>query len=112
MDLEADEFIRRFLLHVLPQGFHRIRQYGMLSNRRRSGDLAVCRELLGAPVLCEPASQERDAKTTCKRVTGVDLDRCPVCGTGQMRVVQVLARPTRSWMTHTTTIEAPTMNSS
>ena len=112
MDLEADEFIRRFLLHVLPQGFHRIRQYGLLSNRRRSGDLATCRELLGAPMLHEPASQERDAKTSCKRVTGVDLDRCPACDTGQMRVVQVIARPTRSWMTHTRTIEAPTMNSS
>lgn len=93
MDLEADEFIRRLLLHVLPQGFHRIRHYGLLSNRRRSGDLAACRKLLGAPLLYETPLKERDAKTTCKRVTGVDLDRCQVCGTGQMRVVQVICVP-------------------
>ena len=49
MDLSAEEFIRRFLLHVLPDGFHRIRYYGFLSNRHREEKLALCRQLLGMP---------------------------------------------------------------
>jgi len=53
MTLDAEEFIRRFLLHILPDGFQRIRYYGFLSNRYREEKLARCRELLGMPV-CEP----------------------------------------------------------
>ena len=48
MTLEATEFIRRFLLHILPAGFVRIRQFGFLANRARKKKLALCRELLGA----------------------------------------------------------------
>jgi Putative transposase len=51
MTLEAEEFIRRFLLHVLPEGFQRIRYYGFLANRYREKKLALCRELLGMPKL-------------------------------------------------------------
>ena len=47
MRLDADEFIRRFLLHVLPRGFTRLRHYGLLANRCRARKLAVCRDLLG-----------------------------------------------------------------
>ena len=50
MTLEADEFIRRFLIHVLPPGFPRIRHYGLLANRHRKEDLALCRTLLSHPV--------------------------------------------------------------
>jgi hypothetical protein len=46
MTLSADEFLRRFLLHVLPEGFQRIRHYGLFSNRHRADNLARCRELL------------------------------------------------------------------
>src|SRR6266446_6800659 len=49
MTLAADEFIRRFLLHALPDGFHRIRHYGFLANRHRADKLALCRRLLAAP---------------------------------------------------------------
>ena len=49
MTLQAEEFIRRFLLHVLPDGFQRIRYYGFLANRYREQKLARCRELLGMP---------------------------------------------------------------
>jgi Putative transposase len=49
MILEAEEFIRRFLLHVLPEGFQRIRYYGFLANRYREQKLAHCRDLLGMP---------------------------------------------------------------
>jgi len=51
MTLAADEFIRRFLLHTLPDGFHRIRHYGFLANRQRAAKLARCRRLLDAPSL-------------------------------------------------------------
>ena len=49
MTLDADEFIRRFLLHVLPDGFHRIRHYGYLANGQRAAKLALCRRLLARP---------------------------------------------------------------
>ena len=49
MTLSADEFLRRFLLHVLPDSFQRIRHYGLVGNRHRKESLARCRELLGAP---------------------------------------------------------------
>ena len=62
MTLAADEFIRRFLLHVLPDGFQRIRYYGFLGNRYRAQKLARCRELLGMPVP-EPADH-RSQRTT------------------------------------------------
>jgi Putative transposase len=54
MTLQAEEFIRRFLLHVLPEGLQRIRYYGFLANRYREQKLAHCRELLGMPP-CEPS---------------------------------------------------------
>src|SRR5258708_31547252 len=49
MTLDADEFIRRFLIHVLPDGFHRIRHYGLLANANRSDNIALARRLLGVP---------------------------------------------------------------
>src|ERR1700758_200583 len=49
MPLDADEFIRRFLIHVLPDGFHRIRHYGLLANGNRTGNIALARRLLGVP---------------------------------------------------------------
>jgi hypothetical protein len=53
MTLDADEFIRRFLIHVLPGGFHRIRHYGLFANANRAGNIALARRLLDAP---DPAS--------------------------------------------------------
>ena len=79
--LAADEFIRRFLLHTLPDGFHRIRHYGFLANRQRLVKLALCRRLLDAPSPEPPAEQVRDA-----------IAPCPSCG-GAMVVLAVLARP-------------------
>ena len=59
MTLEAEEFIRRFLLHVLPEGFQRIRYYGFLANRYREQKLARCRELLDMPAPEPPAFESR-----------------------------------------------------
>jgi hypothetical protein len=57
--LAADEFIRRFLLHTLPDGFHRIRHYGFLANGHRAEKLALCRKLLAAPPRNRPPNRPR-----------------------------------------------------
>ena len=59
MTLDADEFIRRFLLHTLPDGFHRIRHYGFLANGHRAAKLALCRKLLGATSPAPPRNRSR-----------------------------------------------------
>jgi hypothetical protein len=76
--LLGKEFIRRFLLHVLPPGFMRIRHYGFLANRAKKTCLAQCREQLGAP-----APEPAEAKTVAdwiRDLTGIDITRCPHCG--------------------------------
>lgn len=86
MVLAADEFIRRFLLHTLPDGFHRIRHYGFLANGHRAAKLALCRELLAARPIIEPATP-----TEAKQAT-IAFDRCPRCG-GAMITFAILLRP-------------------
>jgi Putative transposase/Transposase zinc-binding domain len=83
--LAADEFIRRFLLHVLPDGFKRIRSYGWLANCHRAAQLATCRRLLGVeqPVAALPTPGE-DYRDRYLRLTGRSLRDCPVCGKGHM----------------------------
>ena len=93
MSLEAGEFIRRFLLHVLPAGFHRIRHFGFLANGHRAGKLALCRRLLAAPPP-EPTEPAGDYRERYRRLTGHSLDICPCCG-GPMMPLGVLARPAR-----------------
>jgi len=83
MTLEAQEFIRRFLLHVLPAGFMRIRHFGFLANRSKKHALARCRTLLDLdPAL--PQSAILSAKDLLLKITGVDLSRCPCCHEGTM----------------------------
>jgi hypothetical protein len=85
MTLKADEFMRRFLLHVLPDGFKRIRSYGWLANCHRAAQLAVYRRLLGVepPATALPVEGE-DYRDRYLRLTGRSLRDCPVCGKGQM----------------------------
>jgi hypothetical protein len=86
MTLAADEFIRRFLLHALPDGFHRIRHYGLLANGHRAAKLALCRELLGASAQDIAAPPLADYRERYKQLTGRDLDLCPCCG-GRMNPI-------------------------
>jgi hypothetical protein len=79
MTLGADEFIRRFLLHVLPDGFHRIRHYGYLANGQRAAKLADCRRLLAVPEPAPPAPAA-DYRERYQQLTGRSLDLCPNCG--------------------------------
>jgi Putative transposase len=90
MTLAADEFIRRFLLHVLPDGFHRIRHYGYLANGGRAAKLAYCRRLLAAPEPAPPAPAA-DYRERYQQLTGRALDLCPCCG-GRMIEIGVIRR--------------------
>ncbi len=90
MTISADEFIRRFLLHVLPEGFHRIRYYGFLGNRYREQKLAHCRDLLGMPVPEPSQSQSpKEYRDRYEELTGHSLRQCPSCHRGQMITIEV-----------------------
>lgn len=93
MTLPADEFIRRFLLHVLPRGFQRLRQFGLLANRSRKEKLARCRKLLGDAETYTTPSQPapKDYRSLYESLTGQSLDRCPACPAGKMSRRQILA---------------------
>jgi hypothetical protein len=96
MALDADEFIRRFLIHVLPSGFQRIRYYGLLGNRYRKDKLARCRELIGMSKM-EPMADaaDKDYRDTYEELTGVSLCQCPVCHLGHMVLFRTLRPFTR-----------------
>ena len=89
MTLEADEFIRRFLLHVLPPGFAKIRYFGFMANRHRRRRLSLCRQILHAP---QPESDPQllDWKSRHEALTGESFDLCPVCRQGRMHLLQIL----------------------
>lgn len=91
MALEATEFIRRFLLHVLPKGFMRIRHYGLLANRSKSILLTQARQALAQHDVPQPPVAESIAAFWL-RVAQVDIDRCPQCGLGTLHVISVLPR--------------------
>lgn len=91
MKLAADEFIRRFLLHVLPLGFQRIRYYGLLGNRYRKDKLARCRELLDMSAETNARQQVEtslDYRDRYEALTGVSLYQCPKCHKGRMLTVE------------------------
>ena len=94
MTLSADEFIRRFLLHVLPNGFQRIRYYGFLGNRYRQQKLDQCRRLLGMPMPDQPpaAPVDQDYRDRYEDLTGASLRQCPQCQRGRMVPVALLPR--------------------
>jgi Putative transposase/Transposase zinc-binding domain len=95
MTLQAQEFIRRFLLHVLPDGFMRIRHFGFLVNRSKKQALAQCRKLLKLdPAL--PEIPKQSAQDLLLKLSGVDLSRCPSCQKGTLIVVAELPPISRS----------------
>ena len=93
MTLSADEFIRRFLLHVLPDGLQRIRYYGFLGNRYRKEKLEQCRRLLVMSTPTEPTNlAEKDYRDRYEELTGNSLHQCPQCKEGRMLVIDILPR--------------------
>jgi hypothetical protein len=91
MALGLDEFLRRFLLHVLPRGFVRIRHFGLLANAQRRVTIASARQLLGTTI--PTTSSDDDVRST-----DADRTRCPICRHGHWQVVEIL-RPLASWRT-------------
>ena len=88
MTLPTHEFIRRFLTHVLPKGFHRIRHYGLFANGNRAANIARARELLAVPSRPKPAETSATAAADERRV----LPRpCRCCG-GRMIIIETFAR--------------------
>jgi hypothetical protein len=87
MTLAAEEFLRRFLLHVVPTQFRRIRHFGLLANRRRAANLARCRQLLAVP----PPTSPSDTLVMVEAILA-GLRRCPVCRIGRWVVVEILPR--------------------
>ena len=84
MTLDAGEFMRRFLLHVLPPGFHRIRHFGFLANGHRAARLALCRRLLAAPAAEEGQQGAAVAPATPPAAASSPLGVCPCCGSLQV----------------------------
>ena len=88
MTLDTHEFIRRFLMHVLPKGLHRIRHYGLLANSGRAENVAKARELLAVPPRVEEPGDPKAAEPDEPRV----LPRpCPCCGS-RMMIIETFAR--------------------
>jgi hypothetical protein len=87
MTLDAEEFIRRFLIHVLPDGFHRIRYFGFLGNCHRARKLRRCRQLIGMASPDPPAEPPADYRRRYEALTGHSLRQCPHCHTGIMVVI-------------------------
>jgi hypothetical protein len=87
MTLSGVEFLRRFLLHILPSSFVRIRYFGLLANRGRAANLARCRELLGV----SPAEATPAASAPAPDAAETEPPRCPFCATGQLRWAGILA---------------------
>jgi hypothetical protein len=87
MTLDADEFIRRFLIHVLPDGFHRIRHYGLFANANRAGNIALARQLLGVP---NPAPSGDQGDSAEEGLEHEEWNACPCCG-GRMIIIETFA---------------------
>lgn len=103
MTLAATEFIRRFLLHVLPTGFHRIRYYGFLGARYRREKLTRCRQLLGSPASVTTPTAETfrtDYRDRVETLTGISLRVCPACHHGEMIIIERLMPATRAGLMH------------
>jgi hypothetical protein len=84
MTLAVSEFMRRFLMHVLPDGFHRIRHYGLFANGRRVENLALCRERLD---VSKPAKEAGGVAQTGQPKAPIEPPPCPCCG-GRMKIVE------------------------
>ena len=89
MKLDAEEFVRRFLLHVIPKGFMRVRHYGFLANHSKDY-LSKCRQLISF-VPAPPPPPQRSTEELMLALTGIDIHRCPLCQKGTLVWVSQLA---------------------
>jgi Putative transposase/Transposase zinc-binding domain len=91
MTLDTSEFIRRFLIHVLPKGFHRIRHYGLFAGGAKTECIATARKLLGNPASSISADNNNTADDQCTEHANTPTSPCPCCG-GRMRIIEVFKR--------------------
>lgn len=84
MTLTADEFMRRFLLHILPENFMKIRYYGFLGNRDRKDNIRLCLDLLEADYV---QYKEKNISVLMEEVTGINITMCPQCKKGQLNAI-------------------------
>ena len=87
MTFQAGEFIRRFLMHTLPDGFHRIRHYGLFANGHRADKIELCRKLLAAP----PPPSKHNGDNCEKVAPAIEPPPCPCCG-GRMKIIETIER--------------------
>ena len=93
MRLTIVEFIRRFLLHILPKRYQRIRYYGFLSNRKRKESLVLCFKILGKiRKIKAPVKTTLEVLELCKRIFGQDLTLCPDCKIGNLQPAFTMGR--------------------
>jgi hypothetical protein len=91
MTLKPDEFIRRFLLHVLPARYVRIRHFGLLANRNRKDNIALCRKILGGrKTVTKETIRQETWQEQLHRICGIDVTSCPVCQKGRMFRIALL----------------------
>jgi hypothetical protein len=91
MTLKAEEFIRRFLMHILPSKFVKIRHYGILSNRNRATKLQTCKSLTGVILMKKEITPAKlNAAELFLKLTGIDINICPFCKQGKMITKQTL----------------------
>jgi hypothetical protein len=91
MQLAPAEFLRRFALHVLPRGFNRIRHYGLLANRNKRALLGQARAALSVPTPDQARAERESVGAFWQRVAGIDIECCPRCSRGVLRLVRTLA---------------------
>lgn len=90
MTVSAFEFIRRFLIHVLPKGFMKIRHYGILGNRNKTKKLTLCKCLTNTPIRIK---QRVSTLELLQQLTGRDIGRCPACGKARLLFHSILSPP-------------------
>jgi hypothetical protein len=83
MTVTANEFIRRFLIHILPDRFTKIRHFGLLSSRDKKNRLKLCKKLTHTPVNLKP-KEKTSYIQLFKKLTGKDFSLCPCCGIGHL----------------------------
>ena len=91
MTLAANEFIRRFLLHVLPSGFMKIRYFGFLAHTNKKQAIPLLRTLMGGKAE-QPEKIDETIEQMMLRLTGQDITCCPECGKGKMKLIKKLQR--------------------
>lgn len=97
MTLAADEFIRRFLIHILPSRFMKIRHYGFLGNRNKNTKLKICKLLTNTPV---STKEKTPTLLLIQKITGKDLSKCPQCGSSKLCRMSLGKSPPAICKTH------------